>query len=134
MWHTQDSEVDTALTGWVWQTGVMHMDVKSGNVLVDQNGTAMLTDFGLAIQGTGTIEVPLTRDAASLSHSHSMLPLSHTHYLCLDGASLSHTLALLEGAHRGAQLELPPPPYFELTLCALTSQPEARPPPCWHEA
>lgn len=33
------------------------MDVKSGNVLIDKNGTAVLTDFGLAIQGSSTIEV-----------------------------------------------------------------------------
>ena len=75
----------------IHSTGVMHMDVKSGNVLIDQNGTAMLTDFGLAIQDTGTIEVP-----PSPSRTHY---LSLTHTICLSLSlspciSLSHTLCL----------------------------------------
>jgi serine/threonine protein kinase len=40
-------EVAEAL-GYAHRQGVTHRDVKSANVLVDQNGVALLTDFGIA--------------------------------------------------------------------------------------
>src|SRR5690606_17767354 len=36
--------------------GVVHNDVRSSNVLLDDDGTAYLTDFGIAVSADGTAD------------------------------------------------------------------------------
>ena len=53
------------------ERGVIHRDIKSGNVMVDKSGTAKITDFGLARLAEGS---KLTRTAAVMGTASYMSP------------------------------------------------------------
>lgn len=63
-------EVASALEH-AWQRGVIHRDVKPGNVLIDASGRVKLTDMGLA---KGPADLDLTRDGTTLGTPQYISP------------------------------------------------------------
>jgi serine/threonine protein kinase len=55
----------------LWAAGMVHRDVKPGNVLLDTKGTAYVTDFGLAKDSQGTV---LTLPGQALGSMDYMAP------------------------------------------------------------
>ncbi len=60
-----------AALGFAHEAGVVHRDVKPANVIVDERGRAVLTDFGIAKAGN---ETRLTRVGASVGSPDYMAP------------------------------------------------------------
>jgi serine/threonine-protein kinase len=55
----------------LWEAGMVHRDVKPGNILLDLAGTAYLTDFGLAKDSQGSV---LTLPGQALGSMDYMAP------------------------------------------------------------
>jgi serine/threonine protein kinase len=125
--------------------GIVHRDVKPSNVLLDESGDAVLTDFGLA---RGLDSTQLTRDGQIVGSLHYLAPeliegapaspasdiyaLGCLLYECATGRPpFEGSDAALGYAHLAEPPPRPPGVSDELALALLTAlekEPSARPP------
>jgi eukaryotic-like serine/threonine-protein kinase len=138
------SEVATALTA-AHRAGIVHRDVKPGNVLLAEDGTAKLTDFGIShvlgdvtltatgmITGTPAYLAPEVARGQSASFASDVFSLGSTLYTATEGSPPfgqdANAMAVL---HRVASGQLRPPqrsgPLTPLLLRMLSTDPQARP-------
>jgi serine/threonine-protein kinase len=131
------------------EAGIVHRDLKPGNIIITPEGTAMLTDFGLAkgraytvltkpgqVMGTLDYLAPELVKGAPATPATDIYALGCTIYECIAGQA---PFADKEGIQVGlAHVAEPPPPlsdfrddlppgFAEAVLSALAKDPEERP-------
>ncbi|MGI3779367.1 MAG: serine/threonine-protein kinase, partial [Janthinobacterium lividum] len=138
------AEVASALAA-AHQLGIVHRDVKPGNILIADDGTALISDFGIShalgdatltstglVHGTPAYLAPEVARGADSSFASDVFSLGATLYACLEGTppfgTDSNSIALL---YRVASGEFAPPERAGLLTPVLTQMlrpdPAARP-------
>ena len=138
------AQVASALTA-AHAVGIVHRDVKPGNVLIADDGTALISDFGIAyalgdatltssgmIHGTPAYLAPEVARGNEANFASDVFSLGATLYSAMEGTPPfgrdENSMALL---HRVASGEFPPPQrcgaLTPAILQMLSADPEARP-------
>jgi hypothetical protein len=139
------AQVASALSA-AHELGIVHRDVKPGNVLVAEDGTAHISDFGISraldditmtttgmVHGTPAYLSPEVARGEEATFASDLFGLGATLYAALEGSppfgTDTNSIALL---HRVAAGDFEPPrrsgPLTPLLLQLLSSDPAARPP------
>ena len=127
------------------QLGIVHRDVKPGNILITDDGTALISDFGIShalgdatltstglVHGTPAYLAPEVARGADSSFASDVFSLGATLYTCLEGGppfgTDSNSIALL---YKVASGEFAPPQRAGVLTPVLTEMlrfdPDARP-------
>src|SRR5215213_11066513 len=139
------AEVASALAA-AHAVGIVHRDVKPGNILIADDGTAMISDFGISsamgdvtltstgeVHGTPAYLAPEVARGGQASTASDVFSLGSTLYAAVEGTppfgTDQNSIALL---HRVAAADYPPPqqagPLAPLLAEMLSSDPADRPP------
>jgi hypothetical protein len=126
--------------------GIVHRDVKPGNILIADDGAAMISDFGIShalgdvtltstgeVHGTPAYLAPEVARGREATTASDVFSLGSTLYAALEGAppfgADTNSIALL---HKVAAGEFPPPqqagPMAPLLQAMLSPDPADRPP------
>lgn len=138
------AEIASALAA-AHKLGIVHRDVKPGNILIAEDGVAMISDFGIShalgdatitrtglVHGTPAYLAPEVARGGATSFASDVFSLGSTLYAALEGSPPfgmeNNSIALLHKVARGS---FPPPERGDvltpLVLRMLSADPQARP-------